>query len=73
MGVIRVMRIWLVHLDGVARYGQMNAVEGAAIEHQSGLGRLRFREVDLGNMRALVKVDLIYPASDRLVSPELLD
>ena len=49
----------------------MNAIEGAAIEHQSSLGRLRFREVDLGNMRVLVIVDLVYPVSDRLVSPQL--
>jgi len=71
MALIRVMRIWLVHLDGVARYCQMNAVEGAAIEHQSSLGRLRLREVDLGSMRALVKVNLLYPAGDRLVSAQL--
>ena len=70
MGLIGVLRIWLVHLDGVARYCQMNAVEGTAIEHQSSLGRLRLHEVDLSNMRALVKVNLLYPASDRLVSPQ---
>lgn len=69
MALIRVM-IWLVHLDGVACYCQMNAIEGAAIEHQSSLGRLRLREVDLRNMRALVKINLLYPASDRRVSPQ---
>jgi len=70
MALISVV-IWLVHLDGVARYCQMNAIEGTAIEHQSSLGCLRLREVDLGDMRALVKVNLLYPASDRLVSPQL--
>ena len=73
MALIRVMRIWFVHLDGVARYCQMNAIEGAAIEHQSSLGGLRLRKVDLCNMRALVKVNLLCPASDRLVSPQLRD
>jgi hypothetical protein len=51
----------------------MNAIEGTTIEHQSSLGRLRLREVDLGNTRALVIVNLLYPASDRLVSPQLRD
>lgn len=73
MALIRVMRIRLVHLDRVARYCQMNAIESAAIEHQGSLGRLRLRKVDLCNMRALVKVNLLCPASDRLVSPQLRD
>lgn len=73
MALIRIMRIWLVHLDRVARYCQMSAIEGATIEHQSSLGCLRLRKVDLCNMRALVKVNLLCPASDRLVSPQLRD